>query len=188
MVGLRALSAALATSGSISMFHAVGLTPEAPTIKIATGSRKLETLTIRRKELKETIAFLDRNDLSDVDSVFIGCPHMDFEEVIHLGKLLAGRKVKSGVALWLFAANSIWNGCERSGLTHVLRESGAVLVSDTCPTITILKDVIASKGFGSAATNSAKMAHYMPSSWGMKIHYGSTAACIEAAVTGKWRS
>ncbi len=186
MIGLRAVSAALATSGSISMFHAVGLTPEAPTIEVAAGNRKLETLTIGAKELKETIAFLDRNDQSDVDCVFIGCPHMDFEEIVRLGKLLGGRKVNAGTALWVYASNSIWNSCERSGLTQVLRNSGALMVSDTCPTITVFKDVIASKGFRSAATNSAKLAHYMPS-WGIKIHYGSTAACLDAAVNGKWR-
>jgi predicted aconitase len=119
--------------------------------------------------------------------VFIGCPHMDFEEVVHLGKLLAGRRANSGVALWLFTANSIWNSCERSGLTQTLRDSGAVLISDTCPNITIFKEVMESNGFSSAATNSAKLAHYLPS-WGIKTHYGSTADCIEAAVTGKWRA
>jgi predicted aconitase len=187
MISLRALCAALATSGSISMFHAVGLTPEAPTFESATGNRKIERLNITQKELNRTIEFLDRNDQSEVDCVFIGCPHMDFEEVAHLGKLLKGREVKSTVALWLYASNSIWNSCERSGLTQVLRDSGAVLISDTCPNITIFKEVMESKGFRSAATNSAKLAHYMPS-WGIKTHYGSTAACIEASVTGKWRA
>ena len=186
MISLRALSAALASSGSISMFHAVGLTPEALTLEMATGNKKLEKLTIGEKELKETIAFLNRNDLSEVDSVFMGCPHMDFEEVMHLGRLLSGRKVSSNVALWLYAANSIWNSCERSGLNQVLRDSGAVLVSDTCPNITIFKEVIESKGFKSGVTNSAKLAHYLPS-WGLKTHFGSTEACIEAAITGKWR-
>jgi predicted aconitase len=187
MIGLRALSAALATSGSISMFHAVGLTPEAQTLEMATGNRKLETLTLGQKEIKETKEYLNRNDLSEVDCVFIGCPHLDFEETMAVAKLLSGRKVKPGVAFWLFAANSIWESCERSWLAQALRDSGAVVVSDTCPTITIFKDVMASKGFRSAATNSAKMAHYMPSSWEMKTHFGSTADCVEAAVSGKWR-
>ncbi|MDI7258636.1 MAG: aconitase X catalytic domain-containing protein [Thermodesulfobacteriota bacterium] len=187
MIGLRALSAGLATSGSISMFHAVGLTPEAPTLEMATGNRKLETLTIRQKEVEETREYLNRNNLSEVDCVLMGCPHLDFEEVIYIAKLLSGRKVNPKVALWLFAANSIWNNCERSGLAQILRDSGAVLISDTCPTITIFKEVMESKGFGSAATNSAKQAHYLPSSWGMKVHFGSTADCIEAAITGRWK-
>ncbi len=186
MIGLRALCAGLATSGSISMFHAVGLTPEAPTMEIATGNRKLETLTIGKKELKKTIEYLDRNKRSDVDCVFVGCPHMDFEEVVKVGKLLVGRKVHSNVALWLYASNSIWNSCERSGLTQVLRDSGALLVADTCPSITVFNEVMASKGFTSAAVSSAKLAHYLPV-WGITTHFGSTADCIEAAITGKWR-
>jgi len=186
MIGLRAMCAALATSGSISMFHAVGITPEAPTLEMATGNRKLETLTIGQKELQETKAFLDHNDQSEIDLIYMGCPHLDYEEILQLSKLLAGRKVSSNVTLWLLAANSIWKSCERSGLTQVLKDSGAVLLSDTCPNITIFKEVIESRRYRSAATNSAKLAHYMPS-WGIKTHYGSTAECIDAAVTGKWR-
>jgi predicted aconitase len=185
---LKAVCASLGSSGSVSMFHAVGITPEAPTLEVATGSRKIESITMSRKERDETARFLGRtNDSAEVDCVFMGCPHLDFEEVMQLVGLLKGRKVKSGVSLWLYASNAVWSSCERSGLTRELRNAGALLISDTCPSITVLSDVIASRGFMSAATNSAKQAHYLPSSWGLNTHYGTTAACIEAAVTGKWR-
>jgi predicted aconitase len=188
MFGLKSLGAALASSGSIAMFHAVGLTPEAPTLEIATGNKKLETVRIGKKELEETRQFLNRtNNSSDVDCVFLGCPHLDFEELLLLTKLLSGRKVHPGVSLWLYAANSFWSSCERSGLTRVLKDSGALLVSDTCPSISIFSEIMKSKGFQSAATNSAKQAHYLPV-WGIKVHFGSTAACIEAALTGKWKN
>jgi len=36
---LKALGAAAASSGSVAMFHAVGITPEAPTLEAAVGSR-----------------------------------------------------------------------------------------------------------------------------------------------------
>jgi predicted aconitase len=185
--GLKAVAAAMATSGSVSMYHAVGHTPEAPTLKAATGGRKLETVKIGKKEIEETRIFLNRtNESAEVDCVFIGCPHLDYEEIVRLVKLLKGRKVKSDVRLWLFAANSIWNTCERSGLTKVLKDAGAVMVSDTCPNITIFSEVIASRNLRSVALDSAKLAHYLPS-WGLNSHYGTTADCIEAAVTGKWR-
>jgi predicted aconitase len=185
---LKAVCASLGSSGSVSMFHAVGITPEAPTLEAATGGRKIESIKMGQRERDETARFLNRtSDSSEVDCVFMGCPHLDFEEIVLLTKLLKGRKVKSDVSLWLYAANSIWNSCERSGLTRVLKDSGAVLISDTCPSITVLSDVIASRGFISAATNSAKQAHYLPSAWGLKTHYGTTEACIEAAITGKWR-
>jgi predicted aconitase len=185
---LKAVCASLGSSGSVSMFHAVGITPEAPTLEAATGGRKIETITMGKKERDETIRFLNRsNESSDVDCVFLGCPHMDFEEIEQAARLLKGRKVKSGVSLWLFAAHSIWDLCERSGLAREIKASGAELISGTCATSTIFSDIIASKGFKSGATNSTKLAHYMPSSWRLKIHYGSTADTIEAAVTGKWK-
>jgi len=187
MFGLKALGAALASSGSIAMFHAVGLTPEAPTLEIATGNKKLETISISKKEIEETRSFLNRtNDSSEVDCVFLGCPHFDFEELLQVAKLLSGKKVHPDVSLWLFASNSFWSSCERSGLTQALKDSGAELISDTCPSISIFPEIMESKGFESAATNSAKQAHYLPV-WGMKVHCGSTAECIEAAVTGKWK-
>ncbi|NPV69904.1 MAG: DUF521 domain-containing protein [Firmicutes bacterium] len=184
--GLKAIGAALASSGSVSMFHAVGLTPEAPVLEAATRGGKLEKIVAGKKELEETRRFLDRNDQEDVDCVFLGCPHLDYEEIIRISGLLAGRKVSSRVALWLFAANSTWQSCERSGLTRVLTEAGAQLISDTCPSITMFKEIMASKGFKSAATNSGKLAHYLPV-WGMPTHFGPTIACLEAAVSGKWR-
>ena len=185
---LKAVCASLGSSGSVSMFHAVGITPEAPTLEAATGGRKIDRITMGPKERDETIRFLNSsNDSAEIDCVFIGCPHLDFAEIAQLTTLLKGRKIKSGVSLWLFAAGSIWNSAERSGLTQPLRDAGAVLISGTCAVSTMLNEIIISKGFTSAATNSAKTAHYLPSSWGLKIHYGSTADNIEAAVTGKWR-
>src|SRR5208337_1282847 len=126
------------------------------------------------------------NESSEVDSIFIGCPHMDFDEIRTLARLLEGRKVRSGVRLWLFAAHSMWENTERSGFNRVLKEAGAILASDTCPNIMIFSEVIASNNFKSGATDSTKLAHYLPS-WGLNIHYGSTAEVVEAAVTGKWR-
>lgn len=184
---LKEMAAALATSGSVSMYHAVGITPEAPTLEAATGGRQIQVVKVGRKEIEETKRFLNRtNESSEVDSIFIGCPHMDFDEIRTLARLLEGRKVNSGVKLWLFAAHSMWENTERSGFNRVLRDTGAILATDTCPNIMIFSEVIASNNFKSGATDSTKLAHYLPS-WGLNIHYGSTEEVVEAAVTGKWR-
>jgi len=45
------LGSALASSGSVAMFHAVGITPEAPTVAAAVGSRKVESVLITDKEI-----------------------------------------------------------------------------------------------------------------------------------------
>src|SRR5208337_4273421 len=51
---LKEMAAALATSGSVSMYHAVGITPEAPTLEAATGGRRIEAVKVGRKEIEET--------------------------------------------------------------------------------------------------------------------------------------
>ena len=184
---LKEIAAALAAAGSVSLFHAVGFTPEAPTLEAATGGKKVEVIKIGAREIEEVRKFLDRTNTSpEIDCAFIGCPHMDFQEIRILAGLLRGRKVKPGMRLWLFTSNSVWNLCERSGLNNVLKESGAVLISDTCPNIAIFNEIIKAKNFRSGATDSSKLAHYLPS-WGLNVHYGTTAEVIDAAVSGKWQ-
>ena len=46
---------------------------------------------------------------------------------------------------------------------------------------------VSPKNVRTAATDSAKHAHYMPAMLGFPTWFGSQADCIEAAVTGKWR-
>jgi predicted aconitase len=41
-------------------------------------------------------------------------------------------------------------------------------------------------GFRSMATNSAKMAFYAPAHSGLEVRFGTTAQCLEAAVSGRW--
>jgi predicted aconitase len=181
---LKEICAALASSGSVSMFHAVGLTPEAPTEEDI-KSMGLETLVIGSREVEEARTFLDRNNQVEVDCVYIGCPHLGYDEIIQLAGLLCGKKVHPDVELWLFAANSIWLTLERAGITKVLKETGAKLYSDTCPNVTLFHEVINKKSLRSGATNATKLAHYVPN-WGLSTHYGSTKQCIDAAVSGRW--
>ncbi len=185
--GLKQLASSVASSGSVAMFHVPGATPEARTYEEATGGRKLEKIKVGKKEMEEATGWLNKsNPLDTIDCAFIGCPHLDFEEIAGLVQMLKGRKVNPGVKLWLFSAQATWSISERTGMNDVLREAGAVLVSDTCPGISIFNEVMKTQGFASAATDSAKQSHILPV-WGMKTHFGTTAEVLEAAVTGKWR-
>ena len=60
------------------------------------------------------------------------------------------------------------------------------MVTETCPVITFSKAISASKGFKSITSNSAKVAHYMPGQFDILAHYGDTAKCISAAISGRW--
>lgn len=186
--GLKQLASAVASSGSIALFHVEGVTPEARTLEEATGGKTLPSIKVGKKELEEATGWLNKSSKLDyIDCAFIGCPHLDFEEIAGLVEMLRGRKVNPAVKLWLFSSQATWSVAERTGMCDVLREAGATLISDTCPAISIFDEVIKTQGFASAATDSAKQSHILPV-WGMKSHFGTTAQVIEAAITGKWRS
>ncbi|MFC1532955.1 aconitase X [Thermodesulfobacteriota bacterium] len=71
---------------------------------------------------------------------------------------------------------------DRQGLTEMITKSGAVLMTDTCPCIARVYP----KGVKTAATDSAKHAHYMPAILGFPTWVGSQEDCIRAATSGKW--
>ena len=53
---LKALGAVSASAGAVAMFHAVGLTPEAPTLEAALqGGRPEETIRLTADDLRATV-------------------------------------------------------------------------------------------------------------------------------------
>ena len=88
----KALGAAAASSGALAMFHAVGVTPEAPTLEAATaGMPPLLERTITPDDLREA-----RDGLSTVPvgaaigAVSIGTPHCSVREFAQLAALVDG--------------------------------------------------------------------------------------------------
>ena len=89
---LKALGAAVASSGAVALFHIVGVTPEAPTLEAAFQGRQpaqivdvtMDTLRRARREL--TTAEGDR-----LDMVVLGSPHFSLAEFRQLAPLLADR-------------------------------------------------------------------------------------------------
>ncbi len=72
---------------------------------------------------------------------------------------------------------------DANGYTQILRDAGALLMTDTCSAIS----QAVPKGTNVAALDSAKQVHYLPAMLGIEGWYGTTAECIDAACTGKWR-
>ena len=65
---LKAIAAAAATSGAVEMFHAVGVTPEAPTFADATGGRPVDRVTVvDREALAEARTLLTTTDSEHID-------------------------------------------------------------------------------------------------------------------------
>ena len=182
---LKFLGASFSSSSSASMFHAVGVTPEAPTLEAALGEKapKYE-VEFGEKEKQETADHLNREKEGNLDWIVIGCPHVSNDEVKQIAMALKGKKVNSSVKMWILCPAMVREFAVRNGYADMIAEAGALLVTDTCPVV-MTPGTLQNLGFHTLATNSAKLVNCMPGG-GRRIHYGDVDRLVQAAVTGKW--
>lgn len=177
--------AAAASSGGVEMYHMVGITPEAPSREAAfggaaRGERFVYDMAARRR-IYDTLNSVGQSE--DVDYVMLGCPHYSIEQIAEAARLLEGRKVHDNCALWVFTSRAVKATADANGYSKALRDAGALLMTDTCSAIS----QAVPKGTKVAALDSAKQVHYLPAMMGIEGWYGTTADCIDAACSGKWR-
>lgn len=96
-------------------------------------------------------------------------------------------KVQSGPAiaassLWIFTPSAIKHVADQNGYTRIITDAGGYLMTDTCSSV----GRVIPKGVKVAAVDSAKQAHYLPAIMGVQTWFGTTAECIQAALTGRW--
>ncbi len=182
---IKALGAALASSGAVALFHVVGITPEAPTVEAALGGRKPEQeLEFGAKELSDARQRLNKHQGQPVSLVCIGCPHTSISEIKQIAEGMAGKKLKNGVELWITTALPMRALAERCGYSKIIQEAGGRFVIDTCPILSPMAEVAQKKGYSALATKSAKLAHYAPGQWALPTYYGSLQSCLKAALSG----
>lgn len=184
---LKALSAALASSGSVSMFHAVGVTPEAATLEEAFGGGQPEkVLVFGDAEKAQAEAALNREPTDHVDWILVGCPNASVEEIREVAEALEGRKVHGSVTLWVTTAGAMYAMAERNGYIKTIQDAGGVVVRETCPFLARSRVIAPKKGYKTLTTNSAKMAFYAPGQFGLPTHYGNLQRVMNAAINGVW--
>ena len=190
---LMVLGAALATSGTVAMYHVVGVTPEARTTGEAFGgTRPQGKIVVSEKEIREVYRKLHTAKGSHVDFVFLGCPQYTVEQIRVAAGLLDGRRVHENITLWIGTNRMAFAMAERMGYDDMIKKAGGVLVCDTCPMLSFLRlDSLAKRGisgpvFKTMLTDSPKQAKYANHTMGCEIILDKVDACIEAAVKGKW--
>ena len=178
---LRAMGSAAAGSGSVSMFHAVGITPEAPTLEAACGGNvPAKVVDVGIADIERCAASLSTGSDAPVSAVCVGSPHMSAREFEAIADLLAGREVSSDVACVASTSTAVLREIELSGLLDALLNAGVRLVTGRC---TYYQPLAANLG-RHVMTNSAKWAWYAPSNLGVDVTFASLSDCVEMAVQG----
>jgi predicted aconitase len=184
---LKALGAAAASSGSVAMFHAVGRTPEAPTVEAAVGgSPRVPRVEVTRRMLASA-----RDDLSTVAegrlaAVSLGTPHASLAELHDVARILRSENLRPhpGVRLYVNTSRDVLHAAEAEGLTEPLTAARVELVVDTCTYVAPIMDNVD----GPVMTNSGKWAYYAPANLGVDVVFGSLRECLRSAHEGRvWR-
>lgn len=174
---LKAMGAALASSGGVALYHIIGITPEAQK-KEDVVKGDLPVLTFGQAEYDKVCEKFAQT--GPIDFVVIGCPHVSIQEMTEVARLVEGKKIKTG--LWVCTSRMVKELGDKMGITKVIEDAGGEIVCDTCPVLCYTLP----RGYKTVATNSGKMAHYAPGLWNMEPVMLNTEECIQVALEGKW--
>ena len=180
---LKALGAAAASTGSIALFHAVGVTPEAATLSDALHGRAPERIeTITPADVADALARLSSVPTgAEIAAVCLGTPHFSAAEWARLLALLQDVQPRRGVPIYVNTARATLQRLDPEALSAARERFGVIPVVDTCTYVTtILQDLK-----GAVMTNSGKWAHYAPGNIGAKVAFGDLADCVASAATGR---
>jgi predicted aconitase len=180
---LKALGAAAASSGSVGLFHATGITPEAATVDDAfRGARPLEVIEISPADVRHTLRHLSTvPDATPITAVCLGTPHFSRVEWERLLPLLREIAPARGIPIYVNTGRATMNELDGEGLTEELSSFGVTVVVDTC---TYLTPILRSLD-GVVMTNSGKWAHYAPGNIGVQVAFGEMDDCIRSAAVGR---
>lgn len=180
---LKALGAAAASAGAVALFHAVGITPEAPTLEAALhGRQAVPTVPVCLDELKSVRRKLSNANPGDrLVAVSLGTPHFSATEFGQLADAFARYEGRPKCDFYVNTSRFVLWQLEEAGVARALAERGVTIVVDTCTYIT----PIMKKLSGLVMTNSGKWAHYAPANIGVTVAYGSMDECVRSAFQGR---
>lgn len=188
------LGAAMATSGSVSLFHAVEHTPEAHTLAMAFKGKTPQTSKTIDKQMLVTAIEQMTNLLPNekIDFICLGCPHYSLEQLRIISNRLQGKKVDPDVRFWICTSRMIRSMAQTAGYVQVLEEAGAKVIADTCPVESHMRISTCQEYYlpipqiRALATDSFKMARYTKDLIGCKVGLTTTEKAIQSALEGRY--
>ena len=181
---LKHLGAALASYGSMGMFHMVGVTPEAPSVEVALGGNaSTDEMRIRDAEIDRVYAGYDLKDRSCNLVVFSG-PQQSLFEMKSLADRFAGRKAHPGTQVFVTTSNGVKSAARQLGYLQTLEVAGVTVLEGVCFYILQnLSPMRVANGWTNMISNSAKIVNIIGAHRFNTI-LRRTQECIDIACTG----
>ena len=121
---LKQLGAAMASYGSVGMFHLVGVTPEARTEADAFGGvEPVERFTVNPGDIESVYAGFQA-DVEKPDLVVFSAPQLSLNELAELASLFDGNTVSPVTRVYVTTSAMVRSEAERLGYGPFDREVG----------------------------------------------------------------
>jgi len=178
---MKHFGAALASFGSVALFHMVGITPEAMRLDdVVAAGATLPTHEVGEADIRALQARYAK-DIGAVDVVVFSAPQLSLLEMRTLAALLDGRQ--ASIPLFAVTSPQVKPDCDRGGITRRIEAAGGTVLSGMCFYQSYAREIAEANGWSRLATNSAKLANILGGS-GYRPVLLSMAECVAAACAG----
>ena len=179
---LKHFGAAMASFGSVALFHMVGITPEAPRLRDVGGENLPLAHRIGEAEVKALQAAYSSD--AEIDVVVFSAPQLSLYELQNLAALCDGRRFTK--PLLAVTSPQVKPDADRFGITGRIEAAGGHVLAGMCFYQSYAREIAEANGWKRLATNSAKLANIL-GGYGYSLRLASMERCVEAAQTGMLR-
>ena len=181
---LKHFGAALASYGSVPLFHMLGVTPEA--LQDARSLFEQEpppAISLQDSDVEAFYRSLGGHR-GQVDVVALAAPQLSLLELQRVAGLLGDRHVHEGTDLVIATSPEIKAACDRLGITAVIEGAGGILLEGVCFYQMYARETGALNGWRHLVSNSAKLVNIIQG-YDYEPRLATTEQCIDAAVNGR---
>ena len=181
---MKHFGAALASFGSVAMFHIPGITPEAPELRDAFGGKTpLPPIEISPSDLAEFYGvYAARGE--KVDVVVFAAPQLSLVEMATVADLLDRKNVHPETTLIAVTSPEIKSAADRMKITSRIENAGGLVLSGVCFYQSYAREMAEANGWKRLMTNSAKLVNIL-GGYGYVPTLATMERCIGSAVTGR---
>lgn len=176
---LKHFGAAMASYGSVALFHMGGVTPEADRLQDVAPAGLPEVRVGRADAMALQASFRVEGQ---VDVVVFSGPQLSLLELATLADLCDGRRFT--VPVLAVTSPQVKPDADRMGLTERIEAAGASVLAGMCFYQSYAREIAEANGWRSLATNSAKMVNIL-GGYGYRPMLASMEDCVEAGCTGR---
>jgi predicted aconitase len=176
---LKHFGAAMASFGSVALFHLPGVTPEARR-RADVAPDPLLQVGVTRADI-EALEKSYRKDEA-VDVVVFSAPQLSLLELAELAAQCDGRRF--AIPLLAVTSPQVKPDADRMGYTAKIEAAGGTVLSGMCFYQSYAREIAEAKGWKRLATNSAKLVNIL-GGYGYAPMLASMEQCVEAARTGR---